>query len=1051
MNDIKKLGKLPEITLLFWVMKICATTLGETAGDLLSMTLTMGYAVSSVILFGAFLASLAGQLRSTAYHPLLYWTVILTTSTAGTTMSDFIDRSLGIGYAGGSVLLVGLLLTTLFFWWKSEKSLSVTGISTRRGELFYWTAILFSNTLGTALGDFLADDSGLGFAGGALLIGGLLVLVVLAFYFTKISRVALFWAAFVLTRPFGATFGDLLTKPLEKGGLGFGTVGSSLVLFGVLAALIFWILRTNKKALLALASLLFFFGTKSVSAQTNSVTLSGKMQDAQTKAPLAFLSVILKTEKDSVFVARALTDDAGAFVFSNLKKGYYLLEATFLGYQKLRQRVLVGELSPFLDLGILQVREDAKMLGEVVVSAKANAVSGKMDKKTFAVADNISQSGGSVVQAMSNLPGVTLGEGGKIELRGSDKVAILIDGKQTALTGYGSQTGLENMPASALERIEIINNPSAKYDANASAGIINLVFKKEEKRGFNGKIGMTAGAGALWEKRENLPTIRPQYRWTPKVNPSFSVNYRKRATNFFVQGDWLFAPTLNKNEFSTRFYDDGTVLAQQVKRNRRTDYSTAKTGLDHDFGKGNSLSVSGLFNREKILDNGDQPFFAGSAEAQNRYRLWQFLEDEVKYTAFGAAVFTHKFRQPGHSLTATANYSFHREDEKYFFTNTTPQFTSKDSFALLSDEHVYDLNLDYAKPLRQGRVEAGFKGRFRSIPVNMRFFPGLNSPLDTAAGGWADYFEKIPAVYSNYVFENEKVEIEGGLRVEFVQVDYKVNPNHNTYKSDGYQYFQPFPNLRAAYKLNDNNKITLFLNHRVDRPNEVDIRIFPKYDEPELVKVGNPALRPQFTVSAELGFKNTFSSGSFFAAVYHRIIDGTITRIAAQAPGSVILYNVFQNVGRSWNTGAEFVWQQKVSKMWSLSANANVYENRFAGFSVVNRYPVPTTFSAEKQQLISGNFKFSGSLKTPENFESQVSAIWLAPDLLPQGRIGSRFGLDVGLKKTVQKGRGEWVLNATDLFNTMQIRRTINGAGFRIESTDFYETQVVRAGYHWKF
>lgn len=261
---------MPEITILFWVMKICATTLGETAGDLLSMTLNVGYAAASVILFTVFLASLAGQLRSTAYHPVLYWTVILTTSTAGTTMSDFIDRTLGIGYASGSALLIGLLLTTLFFWLKSEKSLSVADITTRSGELFYWTAILFSNTLGTALGDFLADDSGLGFAGGAVLIGALLALVVLAFYFTKISHVALFWAAFVLTRPFGATFGDLLTKPLEKGGLGFGTAGSSLVLFGILAALIFWTLKSHKKATVLLLFPLVLVGSGSLFGQNAS-------------------------------------------------------------------------------------------------------------------------------------------------------------------------------------------------------------------------------------------------------------------------------------------------------------------------------------------------------------------------------------------------------------------------------------------------------------------------------------------------------------------------------------------------------------------------------------------------------------------------------------------------------------------------------------------------------------------------------------------------------------------------------------------------------------
>lgn len=230
--------KLPEITLAFWVMKICATTLGETAGDLLSMTLNVGYAVSTVILMGAFLATLLCQLWSKTYHPLLYWAVILSTSTAGTTMSDFMDRTLGLGYATGSAILVSLLAAIFAMWRASGNTLAVDHIDTFEGEVYYWVAILVSNTLGTALGDFLADDSGLGFAGGAFLIGGLLGLVVLAKYTTRISTVLLFWVAFVLTRPFGATFGDLLTKPLEKGGLGFGTVGSSGILAVILVVLV---------------------------------------------------------------------------------------------------------------------------------------------------------------------------------------------------------------------------------------------------------------------------------------------------------------------------------------------------------------------------------------------------------------------------------------------------------------------------------------------------------------------------------------------------------------------------------------------------------------------------------------------------------------------------------------------------------------------------------------------------------------------------------------------------------------------------------------------
>lgn len=233
-------NKLPQITLLFWVMKIAATTLGETAGDLLSMTLNIGYAISSMLLVGVFLVTVVTQLKTKKYHPLLYWTVILSTSTAGTTMSDFMDRTLGLGYTKGSLILVTILLIIFAYWRYSNYSFSVQNIRTFKVELLYWIAILFSNTLGTALGDFLADDSGLGFAGGAILIGSLLALTAAANYFTRISKTLLFWIAFVLTRPFGATMGDVLTKTKERGGLNLGTIGSSAVLGTILGILILY-------------------------------------------------------------------------------------------------------------------------------------------------------------------------------------------------------------------------------------------------------------------------------------------------------------------------------------------------------------------------------------------------------------------------------------------------------------------------------------------------------------------------------------------------------------------------------------------------------------------------------------------------------------------------------------------------------------------------------------------------------------------------------------------------------------------------------------------
>lgn len=232
--------KVAEVTLIFWIMKICATTLGETAGDMLSMTFNIGYGLSSIILIAAFIVTLVAQLNAKKYIPILYWLVILATSTAGTTMSDFMDRTLGLGYATGALILSIILISMLFIWYKSEGSLSVTDIKNFRPEMFYWITILISNTLGTALGDYLADDSGLGFGGGALLIGLLILATALLYYFTKISHIILFWIAFVLTRPFGATFGDLLTKSTDKGGFDLGTIGSSAVLFALLVILIIY-------------------------------------------------------------------------------------------------------------------------------------------------------------------------------------------------------------------------------------------------------------------------------------------------------------------------------------------------------------------------------------------------------------------------------------------------------------------------------------------------------------------------------------------------------------------------------------------------------------------------------------------------------------------------------------------------------------------------------------------------------------------------------------------------------------------------------------------
>lgn len=793
----------------------------------------------------------------------------------------------------------------------------------------------------------------------------------------------------------------------------------------------------------------FFTASLSTLAQVTKVTVSGMVRDQHTNTSLPYANAVVKNAGDSVFVTGTITSEEGRFTISGIAPGDYFIEVSMVGYEISRHVLHVGRLSEYLDLGVISLIESAVILNDVVVQGTRDAVAGTLDRKTFSMADNVNQAGGSLLQVMQNLPGVTVSQEGTVSLRGNDRVAILIDGKQTALTGFGNQQSLDNIPASAIERIDIINNPSSKYDANGNAGIINIIFRKETSEGWNGKAGISAGAGALWVKKGNLPAIRPQYTVTPKVNPSISLNYRTKKANWFLQGDNLYTQTLNKNEFTDRFYDSGETIRQQLKRNRNTNIATANTGVDWMINEANTVSTSGLFSSEKIIDRGDEPFFDG--ELSQRLRLWQFLEDELKTTVTATTAWHHKFPQPGHMLHLGFNYTFHRENEKYFFTNIMPTFTGEDAFKLLSDEQVGDFTFDYIKPLKYGRFETGAKVRKRYIPTNMQFFPGLNSPLDVSAGGVANYSELIPAAYSTYVFESKRVEIEAGLRAEYVQVRYEVNEGHPVYATDGYNYMQPFPNIRFALKVDEEKTLSAFFNRRVDRPNEVDIRIFPKYDDAEIIKVGNPELRPQFTSTFELGYKTGWDDGYLYTAAYHKEMDATITRIASIVPNSTLIYHIFQNAGHSRISGVELVIAHNFAKKATVNLNVNAYRNTIDAFSVLNRYPQVNLFSADRQRTTSGSLKINGLLHLSNAWDLQVTAVYLAPDIVPQGKIASRMYVDAGIKHVTRKNKGEVFLNATDVLNTLRIKRVVTGDGFSFESTDYYETQVFRIGYNYKF
>lgn len=783
-------------------------------------------------------------------------------------------------------------------------------------------------------------------------------------------------------------------------------------------------------------------------AQVSQVSISGIVRVESNRSPLPYVNVVLFQGTDSTFVAGTISNEQGFFTLSGIKPGQYTLRLSSIGYNRVFLPLQVGRLSAFLDLGTIYLSESAARLGEITVQAERDAIQEQLDKKSYSLQDNISQLGGSVLQAMQNLPGITVDRDGKIFLRGSDKVAILLDGKQTAITGIGAQAGLDNIPASAIERIEIITNPSSRFDASGNAGVINIIFRKESKEGFNGRAGFVFGLGGLTEKRANLPNMRDQYRFTPKINPSISGNYKKGAVNIFVQSDLLWHKQMMKSELMDRVYMSGEGITQQYQENRTQPIFNFKAGLDWNFNPSNTLSFSTLFNHREYTDLGDIPYLNTVTRQQTRF--WEYYENEVNQTFFATVSHAYSFIQPGHKIVSSLNYSYRHKDEEFFFDNTLPNSVGTDTTGLVADEHIWDLTVDYTKPLQSGRIELGTKQRSRIFPNDIFFNPGFNSILDPGLDGTAEYQEFLSAGYANLVYERNQWEVEGGLRLEYEEVDYLVDPDHIVYKSDGFEYLSLFPSIRATRLIDEYSRISAYYNRRVDRPEESALRVFPTYANPEILVLGNPGLEPQFTQSFELGYRRSWSDGYISGVAYHRIIDNTITRILTPVPGTSRLNSVTQNADQSLNTGLEWVLSQKFGIM-NLNASANLYQNRISGFTIVNAYPYDITFSRGEESNYTGNVKMNGLFKFKSGLDLQLTGTYLAADILPQGKIYPRYSLDVGLNWKIQGGDGELFVNASDLLNTLVMEQEIDGIGFKIRSKDYYETQVIRLGYQYRF
>lgn len=786
-------------------------------------------------------------------------------------------------------------------------------------------------------------------------------------------------------------------------------------------------------------------------AAQEGATLSGRALDEADGSPIGLATVVVERAESGDTLSGALSREDGRFFVRGLAPGRYTIHTSFPGFFPEEADVLVSELNPSYDLGDIRLRRLAD-LDEVTVTVDAIRRAG-VDTQVFRLDEGAAQTTGSVLDALRNLPGVAVDQDGRVSLRGSDQVAILIDGRQSSLTGFGSQRGLDNVGAANIEAIEIINNPSASFDAAGMAGIINIIYKQDRAFGLSADLALSVGVGQFTKQRADLPTELGSFSRNEKILPSLSLNYNTGRVRTFAQGEFLQQDDLPNNEFTTRFYDDGRVIASQVPENREQTHYIARLGSDFLLDDANIFTISGIYDVETHEDRAQVPFILESTGQRERYWFW--TEDETTGFANAALNWKHEFPTPGHELDVNLQYTRGWEDESYFLNEESAVRVGTDMTHLKAVENTLPLSIDYTRPLASGRIELGTKLQRRWLPITYDVERGTQSVIYDGLGDYSDWEEDIFAGYANLVRARPSYSIEAGLRIEQTNVTYTIPPENIYYAdSDTYDYFELFPNVKLTYALGGDYRLVAAYNRRIDRPGEPELRIFPKYDDPELLKVGNPFLRPQLTHVYELGVARSWTGGSVSTAVYRRDISDAFLRVLAiddSNPSYDIVNRIYENAGNSRQTGIELIAEQQLAAPWRVSGSVNWFTNDVDALETVLFFPTPRPFSIAASKDDTWDFTVNNRIDLPWAGEMQLSYIYYASRNVPQGRERARSSLDLATTWPLLDERAEVTFTFTDMLNDFAVRRDIDGQGFTALYENYLETQVATVSIRTRF
>lgn len=738
----------------------------------------------------------------------------------------------------------------------------------------------------------------------------------------------------------------------------------------------------------------------------------GKVVDDQTGLALSYATVQVFQQSDGALLTGGITGEAGTFAIES-PMGELKATVDFIGYQSYDIGTFTLSTSQRkLDVGVIRLVAESSTLDEVVVQAEKSTMELALDKRVFNVGKDLGNAGGSAVEILNNIPSVTVDGEGNVKLRGASNVRILVDGKPSGLVSFKGGSGLQQLQASLVEKVEVITNPSARYEAEGMAGIINIVLKKDRNQGFNGSFESTLGN----------PT---------NLGGAANVNYRHNKVNFFINYgiNYRIIPSINSTHQEVYVNDTTFVSDQSYDGEHVGFFNNIRGGLDYFFDEKNILTASYLYSASRGKRLTDLRYDDYVFNSLSSYTTRTQDEDEIEPISEYVVSYKRLFDKKGHELNAEVRYLDHWEDSDQVFEQQSffPDGTRNAAADLLQTsindetERQLLLQLDYVQPFGQeGKLETGLRSTFRNMTndyvVSEENDAGQLIPIPGLDNNFI-YKENINAVYGIMGDKKNGFSYQLGLRVEWTDIETVLE---ETNESNPRNYANLFPSAHLTYDLAEADAIQLSYSRRVRRPVYNDLSPFVTFSDNRNFFSGNPDLNPEFSDVFELGHIKYFDKGSIATAVYYRWTEDYIERL--RSVDDLGFSNTRpENLKYEQAYGLEFSSSYTPYTWWKVDLNVNLFRSEVDG-SNINADFTNTTTSWFVRKTSRFNISNGSFVQLRGNYE--------APFNTAQGRRKALYFLDLAYNREIFNGKGRLTLNIADVFNSRKIRTTARGDNF---------------------